>query len=78
MINNNDELYDKCENMEQLFEKYYLPLKDNWDKLKEMLREEIKLQEETYKKYGENNINIYYASANKVVLEKMQELENEQ
>lgn len=38
MINNNDELYGKCENMEQLFEKYYLPLKDNWNKLKENIK----------------------------------------
>lgn len=32
-----EELYDKCENMEQLFDKYYLPLQNNWNELKEWL-----------------------------------------
>ena len=28
VITDKEELYDKCENMEQLFDKYYLPLLD--------------------------------------------------
>ena len=28
VITDREELYDKCENMEQLFDKYYLPLLD--------------------------------------------------
>ena len=38
---NKEELYDKCENMEQLYDKYYLPLQNNWNELKKLLKEEI-------------------------------------
>ena len=62
MINNNDELYDKCEKMEQLFEKYYLPLKDNWNKLKEYIKE----------------LEYYSIEQEPIwILQKMQELEDE-
>ena len=94
-------LYDKCENMEELYDDYYFPLlvefkelqkqnielkekitllqasepmlefakqtyKDNWNKLKEWLKDENNQQ---YSKY------IYNYSINNWVLNKMQEIE---
>ena len=49
VITDKKELYDKCENMEQLFDKYYLPLLDihyrktyqlqsNWNSLREWFK----------------------------------------
>lgn len=35
---NKEELYDKCENMEQLYDKYYSPLQTNWNELKKWLQ----------------------------------------
>ena len=46
VITDREELYDKCENMEQLFDKYYLPL------LYKHYSETYKLQQEN-KKYKE-------------------------
>lgn len=40
----------------------------------EWLENEIKIEEETFKKYGSENINNYYAAANKVTLEKYKEI----
>lgn len=45
------------------------------EEIKNNLKNAIKVQEETYKKYKSANINIYYASANKVVLDLIEELE---
>lgn len=43
VITDREKLYDKCENMEQLFDKYYLPLLDkHYSKIYE-LQQEIKL-----------------------------------
>ena len=46
VITDREELYDKCENMEQLFDKYYLPLLDKH------YSKTYKLQQEN-KKYKE-------------------------
>lgn len=45
MINDKEELYDKCENIEQLYDNYYLPLaKEKQDLIKylEDMRRELK------------------------------------
>lgn len=46
-IMNKIQLYEFCENMEELYDDYYVPLqqenkqlKDNWDKLKEIFENE--------------------------------------
>ena len=60
VITDREKLYDKCENMEQLFDKYYLPLLDkHYSKIYE-LQQEIKLlkiqvssREEVANKYKE-------------------------
>lgn len=40
VITDREELYDKCENMEQLFDKYYLPLLDkHYSKIYELQQE---------------------------------------
>lgn len=46
VITDKEELYDKCENMEQLYDKYYLPLLDVY------YRKTYELQQEN-KKYKE-------------------------
>ena len=47
VITDREELYDKCENMEQLFDKYYLPLLDkHYSKTYELQQESQKLQTE--------------------------------
>ena len=46
IITDREELYDKCENMEQLFDKYYLPLLDKYyNKIYELQRENKQLKE---------------------------------
>lgn len=46
VITDREELYDKCENMEQLFDKYYLPLLDkHYSKTYEIQQENKKYKE---------------------------------
>lgn len=46
VITDREELYDKCENMEQLFDKYYLPLLDkHYSKIYELQQENQQLKE---------------------------------
>ena len=42
VITDREKLYDKCENMEQLFDKYYLPLLDKHYSKTYKLQQEIK------------------------------------
>lgn len=60
VITDKEELYDKCENMEQLFDEYYLPLLDkHYSKVYELQQEikQLKIQvssrEEVANKYKE-------------------------
>lgn len=47
VITDREELYDKCENMEQLFDKYYLPLLDkHYSKTYKLQQENARLKEE--------------------------------
>lgn len=53
VITDREELFDKCENMEQLFDKYYLPLLDkHYSKVYQLQQEnqELKSELETYNK----------------------------
>ena len=46
VITDKEELYDKCENMEQLFDEYYLPLLDkHYSKVYELQQENKQLKE---------------------------------
>ena len=46
VITDREELYDKCENMEQLFDKYYLPLLDkHYSKIYELQQENKQLKD---------------------------------
>ena len=46
VITDREKLYDKCENMEQLFDKYYLPLLDkHYSKIYELQQENQQLKE---------------------------------
>ena len=63
VITDREELYDKCENMEQLFGKYYLPLLDkHYSKTYKLQQENQQLKEKIkklqfnleYEKYEEN------------------------
>ena len=46
VITDREELYDKCENMEQLFDKYYLPLLDkHYSKTYKLQQENKQLKE---------------------------------
>ena len=46
VITDREELYDKCENMEQLFDKYYLPLLDkHYSKTYKLQQENKRLKE---------------------------------
>lgn len=46
VITDREKLYDKCENMEQLFDKYYLPLLDkHYSKTYELQQENKKYKE---------------------------------
>lgn len=48
VITDREELYDKCENMEQLFDKYYLPLLDkHYSKTYKLQQENKILRENT-------------------------------
>lgn len=48
VITDREELYDKCENMEQLFDKYYLPLLDkHYSKVYQLQQENKILKENT-------------------------------
>ena len=74
VITQKNELYDKCENMEQLFDKYYLPLLDKHysktyklqqenEELKQVIdkvKELIKdnIIETTYEYIGSNKIKV--------------------
>ena len=45
VITDREELYDKCENMEQLFDKYYLPLLDkHYSKTYKLQQENARLK----------------------------------
>lgn len=46
VITDREELYDKCENMEQLFDKYYLPLLDkHYSKTYKLQQENARLKD---------------------------------
>lgn len=64
----NCSLKDECEYVKEL-QQENKQLKDNWNKLKESLKNE---QEEYFKKYPDN---LFMAISVDVVLNKMQELE---
>lgn len=50
VITDREELYDKCENMEQLFDKYYLPLLyKHYSKVYELQQENNQLKEQLEK-----------------------------
>lgn len=50
VITDREELYDKCENMEQLFDKYYLPLLDkHYSKTYKLQQENKQLKEQLEK-----------------------------
>lgn len=47
VITDREKLYDKCENMEQLFDKYYLPLLDkHYSKTYELQQENMQLKKQ--------------------------------
>ena len=74
VITDREKLYDKCENMEQLFDKYYLPLLDkHYSKVYELQQEKKQLKqvidkvkelikdniiETTYEYIGSNRIKV--------------------
>ena len=50
VITDREELYDKCENMEQLFDKYYLPLLDkHYSKTYKLQQENARLKDKNKK-----------------------------
>ena len=50
VITDREELYDKCENMEQLFDKYYLPLLDkHYSKTYKLQQENARLKDKIEK-----------------------------
>ena len=50
VITDRKELYDKCENMEQLFDKYYLPLLDkHYSKTYKLQQENARLKDKNDK-----------------------------
>ena len=50
VITDREELYNKCENMEQLFDKYYLPLLDkHYSKTYKLQQENARLKEKIEK-----------------------------
>lgn len=49
VITDREELYDKCENMEQLFDKYYLPLLDKHYSKTYKLQQKNKQLKDNYK-----------------------------
>lgn len=62
VITDREKLYDKCENMEQLFDKYYLPLLDkHYSKTYELQQENKKYKEviDRIEKYIEKETRIY-------------------
>lgn len=60
-ITDKEELYDKCENMEQLFDKYYLPLLDkHYSKVYELQQENKKYKEVINKAIKCIDYNIKY------------------
>ena len=54
VITDREKLYDKCENMEQLFDKYYLPLLDKHYSKTYELQQENKQQKEVIDKVRNN------------------------
>lgn len=58
VITDREELYDKCENMEQLFDKYYLPLLDKH------YSKTYKLQQENKQLKDKINMAIKYYELN--------------
>ena len=71
VITDREELYDKCKNMDQLFDKYYLPLLDkHFSKTYKLQQEnkELKQQIIIMEKYFEliNNISFDYDGYNDV------------
>ena len=61
VITDREKLYDKCENMEQLFDKYYLPLLDkHYSKTYKLQQENqsLKKQLEEYKEEKQEWINL--------------------
>ena len=65
VITDREELYDKCENMEQLFDKYYLPLLDKH------YSKTYKLQQENQSLKKENKILRENAKHNDKVVDKV-------
>ena len=50
VITDREELYNKCENMEQLFDKYYLPLLDkHYSKTYKLQQENARLKDKIQK-----------------------------
>lgn len=49
-------------------------LKNQQKEFIEWLENEIKIEKEVYEKYSNENINVYYAAANKVTLSKYKEI----
>ena len=59
VITDREELYDKCENMEQLFDKYYLPLLDKHFSKTYKLQQENKQLKDNWNKLKEHLKNRY-------------------
>ena len=92
VITDREKLYDKCENMEQLFDKYYLPLldkhysktyklqqenkqlKDNWNKLKQIIDVKMYNSEYLINLCG-YKVDVDTLEILKIIKEEMQELE---
>lgn len=70
VITDREELYDKCENMEQLFDKYYLPLLDkHYSKTYKLQQENARLKDKIKKSFKIvddklTNLNLEYGVNN--------------
>ena len=83
VITDREKLYDKCENMEQLFDKYYLPLLDkHYSKTYELQQENKQLKdnwnmlkEHLKNRYDNGTESISYRQVFMEIREAMQVLE---
>lgn len=75
VITDREELYDKCENMEQLFDKYYLPLLDKHYSKTYKLQQE---NQELKKQLEEANEKIILLQASEPMLNYKKALEENQ
>lgn len=70
VITDREELYNKCENMEQLFDKYYLPLLDkHYSKTYKLQQENARLKDKNEKAFKIvddklRNLNLEYGVNN--------------